>query len=183
MIRNSPLLKLFAETFNLPSGGYDRLKNFILNDFDEITRSERLLTVSNENKVFEVGEHYYSEGLVGEIKILRLKRVDMFVLRFKGIEELIMNGQNLNPDRVHLLTQGSSIRNPKIDPIYFSDIATTFHRDHEHKRVVFEAKNIEYRFKENNIGIHDLSFKEESGKMVGIIGSSGAGKTTAFKCF
>ncbi|MDM8160617.1 ATP-binding cassette domain-containing protein [Labilibaculum sp. K2S] len=167
-----------AETFNLPLGSYDRLKNFVLNDFDEITRSVRLLTVSNENKVFEVGEHYYAEGFVGEIKILRLKRVDMFVLRFKGIEELIMNGQNLNPERVHLLTQGSSIRNPKINPIYFSDITTTFHRDQEHKRVVFEAKNIEYRFKENNIGIHDLSFKEESGKMVGIIGSSGAGKTT-----
>lgn len=167
-----------ADTFNLPAGGYDRLKNFVLNDFDEIIRSKRLLTISNEDKTFEVGEHYYSEGLTGQIKILRLKQVDMFVLRFKGIEELLMNGQNLNPDRVHLLTQGSSIRNPKIDPIYFSDIATTFHRDQEHKRVVFETKNIEYRFKENNIGVHDLSFKEESGKMVGIIGSSGAGKTT-----
>lgn len=167
-----------AETFNLPVGRYDRLKNFVLNDFDRIIRSKRLLTVSNEDKIFEVGEHYYSEGLIGQIKILRLKQVDMFVLRFKGIEELLMNGQNLNPDRVHLLTPGSSIRNHKIDPIYFSDIATTFHRDQEHKRVVFATKNIEYRFKENNIGVHDLSFKEESGKMVGIIGSSGAGKTT-----
>jgi ABC-type multidrug transport system ATPase subunit len=167
-----------AETFNLPVGGYDRLKDFILNDFEKISRSNRLLTVSNENKIFELGEHYFSEGLIGEIKILRLKRVHMFVLRFKGIEELFINGQNLNPERVHLLTQGSSIRNPKIDPIYFSDITTTFNRDRKYKRVVFETKNIEYRFKENNIGIHDLSFKEESGKMVGIIGSSGAGKTT-----
>lgn len=167
-----------AETFNLPQGGYDRLKDFVLSDFDEISRSKRLLTVSNESTKFELGEHYHSSGLIGEIKILRLQRVDMFVMRFKNIEELFMNGQNLNPDRVHVLTQGSSIRNPKIEPIYFSDIVTTFYRDQEQKRVVFVSKNIEYRFKENNIGIHDLSFKEESGKMVGIIGSSGAGKTT-----
>ena len=167
-----------ADTFNLPEGGYERLKDFVLNDFDEIIRSERLLTVSNKLDNHEIGEHYCSDGLIGEIKILRLKRVDMFVMRFKGIEELFMNGQTLSPERVHLLTQGSSIRNPKIAPIYFSDIATTFHRDEKQKRVVFETKNIEYRFKEDNIGVHDLSFKEESGKMVGIIGSSGAGKTT-----
>ncbi len=167
-----------ADTFNLPTGGYERLKDFVLNDFDEIIRSERLLTVSNKLDNHEIGEHYCSDGLIGEIKILRLKRVDMFVMRFKGIEELFMNGQTLSPERVHLLTQGSSIRNPKIAPIYFSDIATTFHRDEKQKRVVFETKNIEYRFKEDNIGVHDLSFKEESGKMVGIIGSSGAGKTT-----
>ncbi|NOU60300.1 ATP-binding cassette domain-containing protein [Marinifilum caeruleilacunae] len=167
-----------ADTFNLPKEGYERLRNFVLNDFDQIQRSSRLLTISNSESNYEIGEHYYSPGLIGKIKILRLQTVDMFVMRFKGIDELFMNGQSLSPERVHVLSQGSSIRNPKIDPIYFSDIVGTFYRDDKQKRVVFEAKNIEYRFKEDNIGVHDLSFKEESGKMVGIIGSSGAGKTT-----
>ncbi|PXY01167.1 ABC transporter [Marinifilum breve] len=167
-----------ADTFNLPKEGYERLRNFVLNDFAEIKPSSRLLTVSNSESNHEIGEHYYSPGLIGKIKILRLQTVDMFVMRFKGIDELFMNGQSLNSDRVHVLSQGSSIRNPKIDPIYFSDIVGTFYRDNNQKRVVFEAQNIEYRFKEDNIGVHDLSFKEESGKMVGIIGSSGAGKTT-----
>ncbi|MDQ2177379.1 ATP-binding cassette domain-containing protein [Marinifilum sp. D714] len=167
-----------ADTFNLPKEGYERLRNFVLNDFTEIKPSSRLLTVSNSESNHEIGEHYYSPGLIGKIKILRLQTVDMFVMRFKGIDELFMNGQSLNPKRVHVLSQGSSIRNPKIDPIYFSDIVGTFYRDNKQKRVVFEAQNIEYRFKEDNIGVHDLSFKEESGKMVGIIGSSGSGKTT-----
>ncbi|MPQ47775.1 ATP-binding cassette domain-containing protein [Marinifilum sp. N1E240] len=167
-----------AETFNLPKDGYERLRNFVLSNFDEINDNKRLLTVNNSESFHDNGKHYYSSGLIGQIKILRLQRVNMFVMRFKGIEELFMNGQPLNPERVHVLNQGSSIRNPKIDPIYFSDIVGTFYRDHTHKRVVFQAKNIEYRFKENNIGVHDLSFKEESGKMVGVIGSSGAGKTT-----
>jgi ABC-type multidrug transport system ATPase subunit len=167
-----------ADTFNLPKEGYERLRNFVLSNFDEITRTDRLLTINNLDKEFDLGEHIYSSGLVGEIKILRLQQIDMFVMRFKHIEELFMNGQSLNPERVHVLSEGSSIRNPKIDPIYFSDIVGTFYRDANQKRVVFSAENIEYRFKENNVGVHDLSFKEESGKMVGIIGSSGAGKTT-----
>lgn len=167
-----------ADTFNLPKEGYERLRNFVLNDFTEIKPSSRLLTISNSESNHKMGEQYYSPGLIGKIKILRLQTVDMFVMRFKGIDELFMNGQSLNPERVHVLSQGSSIRNPKIDPIYFSDIVGTFYHDNKQKRVVFEAQNIEYRFKEDNIGVHDLSFKEESGKMVGIIGSSGAGKTT-----
>lgn len=167
-----------ADTFNLAKEGYERLRNFVLNDFSEIKPSSRLLTISNSESDHEIGEYYYSPGLIGKIKILRLQTVDMFVMRFKGIDELFMNGQSLNPERVHVLSQGSSIRNPKIDPIYFSDIVGTFYRDDKQKRVVFEAQNIEYRFKEDNIGVHDLSFKEESGRMVGIIGSSGAGKTT-----
>lgn len=171
-------IETVADTFHLPKDGYEKLKDFVLSDFDEIKRSDRLLTVSNKKKSFNLGEHYYSEGLIGEIKIFRLQKVDMFVMRFKGIEELLMNGQSLNPNRIHVLTQGSSIRNPKIDPIYFSDITSTFHQDQNKKRVVFEARDIEFRFKENNVGVHSLSFKEESGKMVGIIGSSGAGKTT-----
>ncbi|MBG0859134.1 MAG: ATP-binding cassette domain-containing protein [Bacteroidales bacterium] len=45
-------------------------------------------------------------------------------------------------------------------------------------RVVYEVNNIEYRFKSGQVGIHHMSFKEESGRMVGIMGASGAGKST-----
>ena len=45
-------------------------------------------------------------------------------------------------------------------------------------RVVYEVNNLEYRFKSGKVGIHHMSFKEESGRMVGIMGASGAGKST-----
>jgi ABC-type multidrug transport system ATPase subunit len=45
-------------------------------------------------------------------------------------------------------------------------------------RVVYEVNNLEYRFKSGIVGIHHMSFKEESGRMVGIMGASGAGKST-----
>ncbi|RXQ93896.1 ATP-binding cassette domain-containing protein [Ancylomarina salipaludis] len=167
-----------ADTFNLPIDGYIRLQDFMLSDFDDIKESDRLLTINNKKTHTGEGEHIYSEGISGEIKILRLVRIDLFVIRFQGLKELYMNGLALKPERVHILTQGSSVRNPKIEPIYFSDILSTFNRDSNNERVVFEAKDIEFRYKENDQGVHQHSFKEESGKMVGIMGSSGAGKTT-----
>ncbi|MRT93349.1 ATP-binding cassette domain-containing protein [Ancylomarina sp. 16SWW S1-10-2] len=166
-----------ADTFNLPTEGYTRLQDFMLSDFDDIIESKRLLTINNKKSKTK-GEHIYSEGISGEIKILRLARIDLFVIRFQGLTELFMNGLALKQDHVHILTQGSSIRNPKIAPIYFSDIQSTFNRDTNIDRVVFETKNIEFRYKGNDQGVHNNSFKEESGKMVGIMGSSGAGKTT-----
>ncbi len=167
-----------ADTFNLPIDGYIRLQDFMLSNFDDIKESDRLLTINNNKEYNKEGEHIYSEGITGEIKILRLVRIDLFVIRFKGLSDLYMNGLALKPDRVHILTQGSSVRNPKIEPIYFSDILSTFNRDANNERVVFETKDIEFRYKENDQGVHQHSFKEESGKMVGIMGSSGAGKTT-----
>ena len=167
-----------ADTFNLPIDGYVRLQDFMLSKFEDIKVTDRLLTIDNNKKNNTEGEHIYSEGMMGEIKILRLVRVDLFAIRFQGLSELFMNGLALKPDRVHILTQGSSVRNPKIDPIYFSDILSTFNRDSNNERVVFETQNIEFRYKETDQGVHQHSFKEESGKMVGIMGSSGAGKTT-----
>ncbi|MDE5421876.1 ATP-binding cassette domain-containing protein [Ancylomarina sp. DW003] len=167
-----------TDTFNLPTDGYARLEDFMLSDFNEIKKSDRLLTISSEKEYHDIGEHIYSENISGKIKILRLVRIDLFVIRFQGLTELYMNGLALKPNRVHILTQGSSVRNPKIEPIYFSDILSTFNRDANNERVVFEAKDIEYRYKENDQGVHQHTFKEESGKMVGIMGSSGAGKTT-----
>jgi len=167
-----------ADTFNLPKEGFVRLRDFMVSDFSEIRESDRHLTINGKKRHSKAGEHIYSEGLKGEIKILRLIRIDMFVVRFHGITELFMNGLALKPDRVHILSQGSSVRNPKMEPIYYGDILSTFNRDDNKERIVFEAQNIEFRYKENDQGVHEHSFKEESGKMVGIMGSSGAGKTT-----
>ncbi|MFI5203635.1 MAG: ATP-binding cassette domain-containing protein, partial [Flavobacteriales bacterium] len=45
-------------------------------------------------------------------------------------------------------------------------------------RIVFKCDQIMYHFKGGKIGLHPLSFSEESGKLLGIMGGSGAGKST-----
>ena len=90
-----------------------------------------------------------------------------------------MNGTMLNPDRVHVMSLGSSIRGPRFKrPIYYSDIVSTYNIDTTKGRVVFEVDKIEYKFPNGAYGLHSMSFMEKSGKLIGIMGSSGAGKTT-----
>ncbi|MEA3316746.1 MAG: ATP-binding cassette domain-containing protein, partial [Bacteroidota bacterium] len=45
-------------------------------------------------------------------------------------------------------------------------------------KITFDVNNIEYKFKSGDIGLHKMNFREESGKLVGIMGASGAGKST-----
>ena len=100
-------------------------------------------------------------------------------MRFTGSGELSMNGQLLQEDKIYPFSQGSSIKGYKITPIYYWDVTMQFLKeDFKASRVVYEVNNLEYRFKSGAVGIHHMSFKEESGRMVGIMGASGAGKST-----
>jgi hypothetical protein len=46
----------------------------------------------------------------------------MYALRIYGNIELQLNGQGISKDRIHILTPGSSLRNSRVKPIYYSDI-------------------------------------------------------------
>jgi ABC-type multidrug transport system ATPase subunit len=71
------------------------------------------------------------------------------------------------------------LRDPKSSPIYYSDVIKQFLKEEfQASRVVYEVNKLEYRFKSGKVGIHHMSFSEESGRMVGIMGASGAGKST-----
>ena len=89
-----------------------------------------------------------------------------------------MNGQLLEPYKTYPLNTGSSLRNQLIAPVYYSDVVSLFVGDMVKSRIVFEAKKINYRFKSGDIGLHELSFIEQSGRLVGIMGASGTGKST-----
>jgi ABC transport system ATP-binding/permease protein len=103
----------------------------------------------------------------------------MYFVRFTKTGELYMNGQLLQEDKVYPFNPGSSLRDPKSSPIYYSDVIKQFFKEElSASRVVYKVDNLEYRFRSGKVGIHPMSFEEESGRMVGIMGASGAGKST-----
>ena len=51
------------------------------------------------------------------------------------------------------------------------------------EKIEFEVKNLEFKFKAGNYGLHDFTITEESGHMIGIMGGSGAGKLTLLNCY
>lgn len=170
-----------SESFYIPQEEYIALKNFVLKekkDNDE-NYSDRIITI-NSKKVFgeEAKKFIYVEGLSGEIEVFHVNRSDMHIFSFKNEAELYLNGQLLSPNRIHILSNGSSIRNSKIRPIYYNDIVSAFYLDKIKSKIAFEVNNIEYKFKNGVTGLHNMSFIEKSGKLVGIMGVSGAGKST-----
>ncbi len=168
-----------AQEFHIPEDEYKRIKGFVIYAFDQIPNSSRMLLIdSNKDFKHEKIKHMYVEGMKGQIRFFHLRLTDMYFFRYLGSSELVMNGQLLHQDKVYIFTFGSSIKAPKITPIYYSDIVKVFNEDKTHGKILFEVKNIEYHFPSGNIGLHPISFTEESGRMVGIMGASGAGKST-----
>ncbi|MGQ9846364.1 MAG: ATP-binding cassette domain-containing protein [Bacteroidales bacterium] len=169
-----------SDTFLIQHEEFVRLKAFILYDYQTIPNSSRILLVDS-NKSFEHPKvkHLYREGFEGQIRFLHIRSANLYLVRYLGKKELFLNSQLLQPEKVYVLTPGSTLRaSTKFAPIYYSDIIAIFNEQLSESRIIFEAKDIEYHFKGGEIGLHKMSFFAESGNLVGIMGASGAGKTT-----
>jgi len=173
-------ISTLAEGLNITTEEYEFIERFVLNPFRNIPATSNLLII-NSIKDFDPKEakHVFKDLLKGQIWILFVPSVKRYFTRFTGSGELIMNGQLLQEDKVYPFSQGSAIKGYKISPIYYWDVTMQFLKEEfKASRVVYEVNNLEYRFKSGKVGIHHMSFKEESGRMVGIMGASGAGKST-----
>ncbi|WP_044213606.1 ATP-binding cassette domain-containing protein, partial [Saccharicrinis fermentans] len=168
-----------AQTFHIDDLEYVLMEQFMINGAQDIIDNENILLVdSKPENTNSKTRHLRWEHVDNEICILRIKSGGLFLLKINNKNDISINGQLLNPDRIHVLTPGCSIRNSRINPLYYSDIVGTFTSDNITAPLSFTVKNISYKFKNKAIGVQPMSFNSESGKLVGIMGSSGAGKTT-----
>jgi ABC-type multidrug transport system ATPase subunit/uncharacterized tellurite resistance protein B-like protein len=168
-----------AETFFISNDEFNLIHNFVISNFDKKPQYDNILVISDKEQYFDANtRHIQSPLLQGEIRILRVETANIYFLRYWGNEELYLNGHLLHKDKVFVLNAGSSIRNPKVTPIYYSDIVARFTLDKIKERIVFDVRDLEYKFKGGTIGLHKMGFTFESGHLVGIMGASGAGKST-----
>jgi ABC-type multidrug transport system ATPase subunit len=169
-----------AEGLNITNQEFETIKKFVLNNFDEAPESNDILIISGDVIPASTYTKYlHKDMLRGQIWVLHVGSANIYFLRFTGTGELTMNGQLLQEDKVYPISQGSSVKGYNISPVYYWDITMQFlNREFSSSRVVYEVKNLEYRFRTGEVGIHHMSFNGESGRMVGIMGASGAGKST-----
>ena len=109
-----------ADVFNIEEDEYLLIKDFVLYSFSEISESERILVIDDYKKCsIPKVKHLFSGSLKGQIHILSLSQANMYILRYRGENELYLNGQLVEQRKIYVLTQGSSLRGPKIKPIYY----------------------------------------------------------------
>ena len=168
-----------AETFNIDQTEFKRAMSFVKSTVDNITESSKILIVDG-NPTINTPEvkHITCNNLNGQIRVLHIPSVNIYALQYYGTAELYLNGQIIHADRIYVLNPGSSIRSSKTSPVYYSDIVGSYMKDVSKDKIVYQVKDLEFRFKAGNIGLHNMSLTEESGRMIGIMGGSGAGKST-----
>jgi len=177
-----------SSSFNIPEDELNQcLQLAIKSDISGIEDSQNLLKISNQNNetIPNTGipnvlatKHFHFDSIIGDIAVLRINSIGIYLIRYYGKSDLFINGQIITPRKIYIFPQGSSIRSSKTQPIYYSDIISCFLKDAIETKLVFAVKNIEYKFKNGKTGLHKLNFTENTGKLIGIMGGSGAGKST-----
>ncbi len=128
----------------------------------------------SQGKQGKQGNHLHVEALF----FLRVPSVELYFVKYTDSSEAFLNGLNMHTGVIYIFASGSTLRLPVGQPIYYSDIASRFQEDKDHEQITLEALHLSYRFPGGVTGLKDLSFSAQQGNLVGIMGSSGAGKTT-----
>jgi len=186
-----------SSSFNIPDDEFNQCLSLASKDnIFEIEDSKNFLVISNRNneRIFsdqEIGQYstlsqpnkrtiqqLNSDSVIGNLVVLHVNSIGIYLIRYFGKAELFLNGQIITPGKIYVLSQGSSIRSSKVNPIYYSDIVNCFLKDVAENKIIFSVKDIEFKFKSGHVGLHQLSFTENAGTLIGIMGGSGAGKST-----
>jgi len=172
------IINTVAEVFKLTKEEFLSIESFVINDqVEELDKTGNLIINDKENSCNEA-KHIKVEALNGNIFILQVKSVDLYFMRYTGQEDVFLNGLPVNNKRIYLFASGGTIKLPKGKPIYYSDIVAHYLADSTATKISYTVRNVNYVFPNGTIGLRNISFSEEQGKLIGFMGASGAGKTT-----
>jgi len=172
-------LQTVATAFNLDEDEYQQILHFIIYPLKEMPLKEAVLLISNghEAGVKDV-HHIHNHHLEGMIYFLSLPSVNTYILRYQGKEDLFLNGQIILSGITYTFEHGASVRGQKIDTIYYTDVSGVFYVASFSSRISLVARDVEFRFKNSSNGLQKFNLSEESGRLLGIMGGSGVGKST-----
>jgi ABC transport system ATP-binding/permease protein len=169
-------LQTVSSAFNIPLAEYESMKWFIMGSHDGPEGIPGLIVTDNR-KGTGSPHHIFNENLKGRIMFLNISSTNTWLMRYEGDEVLYLNGQNVQDGEIYIFDSGSSIRGSGIRSIYYSEIAGYLSASSQ-RMAVLQAEEVNFRFRNSDNGVHDLSFEGRSGELVGVIGGSGVGKST-----
>ena len=172
-------LSTVARSFNIPENEFLNIKSFIMSPLYEYHDISRILIIDNKKVPDDEDiKHIRNSNLKGIIIFLHVPGTNTYIMRYSGNEDLYLNGQNINAEQSYIFDTGSSVRGAGINTIYYSEIAGIISEERYQSKVFLDANDVTYEFRNSDNGVHNLDFHEESGKLAGIIGGSGVGKST-----
>ncbi len=169
---------LLAQTFNIDSSEYLEIFAFITDDFKSRVTGNNQLIISGNKDLKDKIRFLYREHLRNELRLLNIRSANLVIVKAMQGSDLTINGQIIQPKRIHFMRPGSSLRHNRITPITFTDITSHFYKSEQEEPITFDVNNISFKYSGSQSGLNSMSFISESGSLVGIMGDSGSGKTT-----
>ncbi len=180
-VQRMNIVNTVAEVFRISQEVCNNMEYFIrYNDPDKLDR-EDIFILGGERKVLMKARFQYRRSLEGNVYFLHVPDAEQYFLKHTCEGEVFLNGLPVKRGVASLFAPGSSLHLPHGKPVFFSDVSARFLRDRNIIPISFEVKDVSYRFQNGTYGIQKISFGESHGKLVGIMGASGAGKTTLMK--
>ncbi len=100
----------------------------------------------------------------------------LFVRALRG--EISLDDNPMAAGRFYPLEAGAILRDAGGQAVYRCEIERLFGGGAAAAPIRFEAEGLEYRFPNGEGGIRDFAFRETGGRLVGVMGGSGVGKST-----
>lgn len=177
--RELSFIETVATTFKIDKDELEHIKAFCLSAPDDIPDIDRFLIINNKKELdVENIRHLNIKGMTGQIVVLHVRTTNTYFFRYFGHGNIYFNMHNIRPNRTYVFPLGSVIKSSKFKTIYYGNIVSKFIEGTIKSRVIYIAKDVEYKFKDGVVGLQEFSFIEESGQLVGIMGGSGVGKST-----
>jgi ABC-type multidrug transport system ATPase subunit len=169
-----------AEAFNIDQGLYRQIQAHVDCTLDTMPDDGAYLIAASDRPTSLKNIQFLpTENLKGQLLFLRLEDENIFFVRYFGPDALNLNSQHITPLRTYVFGQGSSIRGSKINPVFYSDVLHRYLQTGSKQAIVYRAEDVSYYFPgTRSQALHQFNLMEDSGSLVGIMGGSGAGKST-----
>ena len=114
----------------------------------------------------------------GFFKVLYLRPAGSYFLKAFAENHITLDSVPLTADTFHLLSPGAIIRDSRGCAIFYSEIVSAFQETDRDSGLVFEGEHVNFQYPGTKSGLHDFSFCQPGGRLVGVMGGSGSGKST-----
>ena len=174
------VLNTVATVFNVSDETLKLLRQFVTSEaLSAFTLTNTLIA---GHQIRERTDTLFLELVIsGQLIFIHEQKTDLYFVKYEGEEELTLNSMAAVPGKSYLFSVGSTLKLPRGQTIYFSDIISRFNSSRDRDRLSFIATDLVFNFPNSDNGVKKISIEEHEGQLIGIMGASGSGKTTLLK--
>ncbi len=177
--REEELMRIICESFKVKEEDLASIRHFVIGqEASELDDQALLIIDAQDDTNFVRARHIRKPHLKGFIEILYIQQAELYFMKYMGRGDVYLNSVPVQPNTINVLAVGSALRWDKDDPVYYGDVLAKFKKFENRNRISFQAKNIEYKFRNGKLGLRNINIAEESGNLIALMGASGSGKST-----